>query len=118
MEDGKVDSIVCVRYWDVKFIVLNLIIVLLLAIVAYFEFYYYPSIMAGSNYGESNLTLVLGLLTYRYDFNRCSMSCPGPRLTGVPALDFFQLLLIVLVVSHVTHYWSYRRRPELRVAPN
>lgn len=118
MQDGKVVSMDEVKYWDSKFIVLNLIIILVLAIAAYFEFYYYPSIMLGQNYGESNLTLVLGFLTYRYDFNRCSLTCPGPRLTGVSALDFIQVLLIVLVVIHVAHYLGYRRGSSRVAADN
>ncbi len=103
-----------VRYWDAKFLAINSILILIIAVAAYLQYGLYPSLMSSSGYGESNLTLVLSFLTYRFDFNRCAATCPGPRLSGVPALDFVQIFVIVLVLVHISHFLAFRRVKRAR----
>ncbi|MHB8568218.1 MAG: hypothetical protein ACYC7D_09165 [Nitrososphaerales archaeon] len=97
------------HYWDTKFLILESLIVIIIAAAAYLQYYVYPSIMLGAGFGESNITLVLSFLTFRYDVNRCGLTCPGSRLTGVPALDFVQLFVIVLIILNISHYWGFRK---------
>jgi len=72
----------------------------------------YAAIISGDypNFGEQNLTLKLSILTYKYDAARCYFSSTNcPHLSGVPALDFFQIFVIVVIAYNITYFLSFRK---------
>ena len=93
------------RYWDGRFVALNLIVLLLAAVAAYLEYSVYPSIMTGT-YGEINPSLHLSVLTFTWDAVKCSQSCV--TIPGLPALDFFQIFILIVILFNLSHL----RRPK------
>jgi hypothetical protein len=78
-------------------------VLLLLSVVAgYAEYVVYPQIMENV-FGETNVTLSISFLTFRYTAFRINRT-----IVGVPAFDFFQFFLYAAIVYTVLKYIEYR----------
>jgi hypothetical protein len=79
------------------------------------QYYLYPLIMSraantssGLGFGETDIRLKFSLLTFQYTATRCnSFSCT--RLVGIPAFDFFQAIIVALVVVNLLHFMNLRK---------
>ena len=94
------------RYWDSRFLATNGILLLMAAVAAYLEYSVYPVIIT-QTYGETNPSLVLSFLTFRWNATNCR-NVPCVRLQGLPALDFFQIFILALVFVNLLHFLGYR----------
>jgi hypothetical protein len=104
------------HFWTVKQIVTNLVILALASIAAYLQYYLYPLIMArpldpvsGLGFGETNISLRFSFLTFQYTATRC-MGSSCSKLVGIPAFDFFQVMIIALVFVNLLHYVNTRKK--------
>ncbi len=104
-----------------KFVILNVAILIAAVVAGYLEYVVYPAVMtaplAGSGgtgpfgYGESNAVLHLSFLSFRVDANsRCFQNTCYGRLIGVPAFDFCQALIYALVVINIVHFYNLRKK--------
>jgi hypothetical protein len=104
-----------VTFWTTKHVATNLVLLALASIAAYLQYYLYPLIMSrapdsvsGLGFGETDITLKFSLLTFQYTSTRCdSFSCT--RLVGIPAFDFFQAIIIALVIINLFHFLNVRK---------
>ena len=102
-------------FWTGKQIATNVVLIALASIAGYLQYYLYPLVMSaipdsinGSGFGETNITLKFSFLTFQYAATRCtSFSCT--RLVGIPGFDFFQAIIIALVVINLLHLLNIRR---------
>ena len=104
------ETIQAKRYWDGKFVALNLILLFLAAIAAYLEYVAYTAIMT-QTYGETGLSLQLSFLTFRWNAVSCLHGSCG-QVPGVQALDFFQIFVIALILVNISHYLGRRKSSE------
>jgi len=102
------------RYWDGRFILVNLILMALALVAAYLEYSVYPAIM-NQSFGETGILLRLSPLTFRLDGTRCYQTCQ--TLVGIPSLDFFQIFLIALVAVNLAHFFRLRGQKTSYGAP-
>jgi hypothetical protein len=98
------------------------ILVVIAAVVAYLEYDAYPTIMAGHPFYESDITLHLAPFTYAYNAIRCVRGTPTTvancselggtiqTIHGIPALDFFQLFVVIIVLANIYHIWTWSKR--------
>jgi hypothetical protein len=99
-------------YWNAKFILINIIILILAIVAAYLQFVAYPALLtapqSSGGYGETNVVLNLSFLTFRID---ATADCGGStcQLKGVPAFDFFQAMIYLLIIVNVVHFINRRR---------
>ncbi len=104
-------------YWDTRFAFTNAILLLIALIAAYLEYDVYPTIMGKSPFYETNITLHLSIFTYMYDSTRCTLSdttvanCSAAggtvvHIVGVPAFDFFQLMIAMIILANIYHVWT------------
>jgi hypothetical protein len=99
-------------YWSAKFVLVNIIILLLALVAAYLQYVAYPSLLSSSpssgGYGETNIVLNLSFLTFQIN---AVGSCGGSscELRGVPAFDFFQAMIYLLIIVNVVHLINRRR---------
>lgn len=92
-------------YWNTRFFLTNIILAFLALVSAYLEYVYYPSLLLSAPFGERNLSLHLSLFTYSFDATRGSEFVPG-----IPALDFFQIFVIAILLINLSHYLEWRRK--------
>lgn len=104
------------RLWSVRYAITNAILLFFAGIAAYLEYSLYPLVMtrplgspAGLGFGETNVSLKFSFLTFQYIATRCMGTTCTP-LVGIPAFDFFQVLIIALVVYNVMHFINFRSR--------
>jgi hypothetical protein len=94
------------RYWTWKAIATDASLIVLAIVSAYLQYVAYPALMASTPYNETSISLNVSFLTYQYYAVRC-----GPQfcqnLSGVPALDFFQLFVLILVAVNILRFRSY-----------
>src|ERR1700730_14813583 len=99
-------------YWSAKFALVNAIILILALVAAYLQYVAYPSLLSSSpsagGYGETSIVLSLSLLTFQINAvgNCGSSSC---ELRGVPAFDFFQAMIYLLIIVNIVHLVNRRR---------
>lgn len=97
-------------YWSAKFIATNGILLLLALVAGYLEYVAYPALMTGSTppfgdgFGESNVVLNLSFLTYRFTATNPNCGSSGCTLVGVPAFDFCQGLIYLVILINVAHF--------------
>ncbi len=110
------DRIAPSRFWTLKHIVTNVIILAFACVAAYLQFYLYPLIMSrpigspsGLGFGETNISLHFSVLTYHYVATRC-MGSSCTRLVGVADFDFVQALILVLVLVNILHFLGMRKK--------
>ncbi len=105
---------------NLRFVITNVVFLLLALVTAYLEYVVYSSVISGDfpNFGEHNVSLNLSVLTFQYDATRCygsSTNCP--RLQGVQSLDFFQIFVLAIVFYNLVHFINSRKsRDKLSVA--
>jgi len=104
------------RFWTARQIATNLIILALASVAGYLQYYLYPLIMsrplnslAGLGFGETNNSLKFSILTFQYTATRC-MGTSCARLVGIPAFDFFQVMIIILIFANVLHFINTRKK--------
>jgi hypothetical protein len=106
-------------YMDAKFAFTNAILVLIALVAAYLQYDVYPAIMTKSPFYETNITLHLSIFTFTYDSTRCTLSdttvsnCSAAggtvvHILGVPAFDFFQLFIAMIILANIYHFWTRR----------
>ena len=93
------------KYWSGRFILTNLVIVLLAIMAGYLQYVAYPALMTGSSlsgagFGETNVVLSLSFLTFQFSATDPNSNCAssGCVLKGVPAFDFCQALIYLLIL--------------------
>jgi NADH:ubiquinone oxidoreductase subunit 2 (subunit N) len=101
------DGTVREAYWNKKFIATTIVIILLAVLTAYLQYAVYPSIMQ-NQFGETQVSVHLSILTYTIDAFRCITSESCVNVRGLPAFDFAQLFVIVLVAMQIYHYIARR----------
>jgi hypothetical protein len=104
------------KYWSGKFILTNVILLLLAAIAGYLEYVAYPALMtspyppSGYGFGETNVVLNLSFLTFQLsavNSNCASSICP---VKGIPAFDFCQALVYLVILINLVHFVRLRTR--------
>jgi len=105
-------------YWTPKFVVLNITILFLAIVAGYLQYVAYPALLSapmitsGGNgpfgFGETNVVLNLSFLTFQINaVGNCSgNSC---ELRGVPAFDFCQAMVYLVIIVNVIHSINRRR---------
>ncbi|MDG6907463.1 MAG: hypothetical protein JRN20_16950 [Nitrososphaerota archaeon] len=83
------------KFFGIKLVAVDSLLGLFAIIAGYLEYVLYPSVIA-NDFGESNIALKLSFLTFRYYATRCEGGYCA-RLAGVPAFDFFQLFIYLIV---------------------
>jgi hypothetical protein len=112
----EVSQVVRERYWDGKFILTNVILVLLAVVAGYLQYVVYPALMtsptppAGYGFGETNVVLTLSFLTFQFSATNPNCLTPGCVLKGVPAFDFCQALIYLAVVFGLARYVRLRTK--------
>lgn len=86
-----------------RFALTSLVLAVLALLSVYLEYVVYPSIMS-SQYGETEIQLHLSILTYWFSAKNCVVSSSCLNIPGVPAFDFVQLFLLLLVLTLVYHF--------------
>jgi hypothetical protein len=109
-------------YWDGRFVITNIFLILMALLAAYLEYSLYPTIMVGHPFYETNITLHLSFFTYSYDATRCVFGVPTTvancqaaggtlqNIVGVPAFDFLQLFLAIVILANLYHVWTRSRK--------
>ena len=94
------------HFVDARMVIINSVLGLLAIISGYLEYVVYPSIIS-SNFGETNVRLNLSFLSFRFYATRCEGGfCP--RLAGVPAFDFFQLFVYLIILYNAVKFIQSR----------
>jgi hypothetical protein len=102
------------KYWSGKFIFTNLIILLLATLAGYLQYIAYPALMTsatppvGSGFGETNVVLTISFLTFQFSATNPNCTNPGCVLKGVPAFDFCQALLYLVILVNLVHFIRLR----------
>lgn len=92
-------------YWDARFVLTIAFLGLLALIAAYLQYVYYPSLLLSNQFVETNVSLHLSFLTFQFDATRGTELVPG-----IPSLDFFQVLIVSIILLNISHYIERRRR--------
>ena len=107
------------RFWTGKQVATNVVILALASLAAYLQYYLYPLVMArplGSfGFGETNISLKFSFLTFQYIATRCVGGTCKP-LTGVPAFDFFQAMIALLIFVNVLQYFNTRKKQDSQIS--
>lgn len=88
------------NFWEGKFILIVLVFSILIIVAMLLEYVAYPTLMA-SQYGITNLSVHLSLLTFSIDGSSCINHLPCIPTGGVQSFDFAQLFIIVLILIFV-----------------
>ncbi len=95
------------QFFGLRLVMVDIILGALALIAGYLQYVVYPSIIS-NDFGETGLSLKLSFLTFRYYASRCDGGyCP--RLAGVPAFDFFQLFVYLLILYTTIRFIQTRR---------
>ena len=95
------------KFFGIRLVMVDTILGALALIAGYLQYVVYPSIIS-NNFGETSVNLNLSFLTFRYYATRCDGGyCP--RLAGVPAFDFFQLFVYLLMLYTAIRFIQSRR---------
>lgn len=94
------------HFVDTKMVVTNLVLGLLALISGVLEYVVYQTIIS-NDFGETNVSLKLSFLSFRYFATRC-IGGYCTRLAGVPAFDFFQLFIYLIIVYNVLKFIQSR----------
>jgi hypothetical protein len=104
------------KYWSTKFVLLNLAFILLAIIAGYLQYVAYPALMTaptpengGNGFGESNVVLNLSFLTFQLNATGTCSSSPC-ELKGVPAFDFCQAMIYLIIVINLVHLYNRRSK--------
>ncbi len=98
-------------YWNPKFVMINVAVVLLALVAGYLQYVAYPAVISApvtsGGYGENNPVLVLSFLTFQINAvgNCLGGSC---LLRGVQAFDFFQAMIYLLIIVNIVHAFNRR----------
>jgi hypothetical protein len=104
------------KYWSSKFILTNVILLLLAGVAGYLEYVAYPALMTspfppnGYGFGETNVVLNLSFLTFQLsavNSNCASSICP---VKGIPAFDFCQALIYLVILVNLVHFVRLRTK--------
>src|SRR5579872_5536225 len=104
------------RYWSRKFILTNVVLLVLAAVTGYLQYVAYPALMTsplppnGNGFGETNVVLILSFLTFQLsavNSNCASSVCP---VKGVPAFDFFQALIYLTILINLVRFVQLRSK--------
>ena len=113
-----IDQPVIGRFWTGKQVVTNAVILALASLAAYLQYYLYPLVMArplsSFGFGETNISLKFSILTFQYIATRCVGGTCKP-LTGIPAFDFFQALIVLLIFVNVLQFFNTRKKQDLQI---
>jgi len=93
------------RFWDIKYIFTNFVLIVIAAIAAVYQYIVYANVITQDPFYETNLHLSLSFLTYQYTATR-----NGQLLVSPPALDFFQIFLIVAIVYNGLHIYYFKKK--------
>ena len=107
------------KFWDLRFVITTVLLILIALIAAYLQYALYPSIIENPPFLESNISIHFSVLTYSYNAFRCVGvqvpvdQCPSSvqHIIGVPAFDFFQLFVIILILANAYHLWRWSKGP-------
>jgi hypothetical protein len=104
------------KYWSLKFNLVNVTIALLASIAGYLQYVAYPALMTapipsngGTGFGESNVVLNLTFLTFQLNATGTCGNSPC-LLKGVPAFDFCQGLIYLLILINLVHLYNQRTK--------
>jgi len=104
------------KFWSMKFVGLNLILILLAVIAGYLQYVAYPALMTaptlangGNGFGESNVVLNLSFLTFQLNATGTCSNSPC-LLKGVPAFDFCQAMIYLVIVVNLVHAFNRRSK--------
>ena len=95
------------RYWSSRFVLMNSVLLLLAAVAGYLEYIAYPALMTsatppvGTGFGETNVVLSISFLTYRFSATNPNCLNSGCVLPGVPAFDFCQALIYLVILINL-----------------
>lgn len=99
------------HFWTGKHTASTVILSIFALIAAYLQYSVYPTIMSATNgygFGLKNVSLKLSFLTFQYSTTKCTyVSCV--RQVGVPAFDFFQAIVLVIVMMNALHLYNLRQ---------
>ncbi len=104
------------KYWSGKYVLTNVIILLIAAIAGYLQYVAYPALMTappppnGNGFGETNVVLGLSFLTFQFSATNPNCLNPGCILKGVPAFDFCQALVYLVILINLIHFVRLRGR--------
>lgn len=99
-------------FWTGKHVATNVILVILAFVAAYLQFDVYPRIMSatgGYGFGEKDVALKLSFLTFQYTATRCTYTSCVTQI-GVPAFDFFQAIILVVVITNLVHFYYTKKQ--------
>ena len=104
------------KYWSTKFILINISLILLAIIAGYLQYVAYPALMTaptpangGNGFGESNVILNLSFLTFQLNATGSCSNAPC-MLKGVPAFDFCQAMIYLVIVVNLVHVYNRRTK--------
>jgi len=98
------------KYWTTNFIFTNVVLLLMAILAGYLEYVAYPALMSnpsfpyGTGFGETNVVLNLSFLTYSFTAtNTATCGTANCLLKGVPAFDFCQALVYLVILINLAH---------------
>jgi len=104
------------RYWSTKFVLINVTLILLAVVAAYLQYIAYPALMTaptpangGNGFGETNVVLNLSFLTFQLNSTGSCSNSPC-LLKGVPAFDFCQAMIYLVIVVNLVHLYNRRAK--------
>lgn len=99
------------KYWTGNFILTNVVVLFLALVAGYFEYVAYPALMSGpsfpygAGFGETNVVLNLSFLTFQVTAtNTITCATPNCVLKGIPAFDFCQALVYLVILMNLAHF--------------
>ena len=98
-------------FWTGKHTASTVILIIFALVAAYLQYSLYPKLMTstgGSGFGLKNVTVKLSFLTFQYSATRCTYSS-CVRQVGVPAFDFFQAIIIIILVMNLFHLYYVKK---------
>lgn len=96
-------------FWTGKHTATTIILGILALIVAYLQYFLYPALMTGPEFGLKNVTINFSFLTFQYSVTRCEYSS-CVRQVGVPAFDIFQAIILITVVMNMVHLYYVSKK--------
>jgi len=101
-------------FWAGKFVLTNIVILVLALLAGYLQYVAYPALMTGAappngtGFGESNVVLSLSFLTFQ--LSATNPNCLGGPcfLRGVQAFDFCQALVYLVILVNLARFVRLR----------
>jgi hypothetical protein len=104
------------KFWTFKFLLTNLILLLLAAIAGYLQYVAYPALLTsqlppnGNGFGETNVVLNLSFLTFQLNAVNSNCSSAVCPIKGVPAFDFCQAVIYLIILLNLVRFIQLRSK--------